>query len=658
MAKSRKGKPGPGLVQKALFLLSAVALLALFSLTWPQGYEEADIAPKSRKRSGKGKRKHKAEVTTEEPKLEENPSDHPAQDAAEEASPQVSEPQVHEDQQAAPNHMETVGEVEPSWIYCAGQWQECLCGGRVKWGNGDLWKMIEPPKGKSIHKVVCSIDVLGDIIPGDGGKHCQCEVTPGTEFYMQLNPMLMPRELADSTGSRLIASCEIFEEGQGTPAGRAQWQATEGFCSPAWEEKAGGDPTLKGGEKKVELSVLQELMQVRIDVRFVKTYERLVDHNDWIPEAFVNYYAGAPDGKHAMMSDELIRSVHLFSKQPIIVFHLGSLTPASWTPERFPRLLLYHLAPLGPKVQKSFNYNKIRSFLLSRVLVGVELDSDQFVAPGVDYMFNMTAREVTEDYPIPILPVHYFSFTQKDAPSNIWWRRFCQDPPKCKLHSMRWSHAHPTWTYWALPWFGKWLRRHFRDEQLREAPGKGPLRVADIPEDEDMLNVAAWEDKVTKQWCKFDNDRTEFEEFIKYEPSMGSRCPRGTGCANIMADSRFYPKGAAKAHFTAHNAKDPKETARWIDRINARYKKGLYPTKVIVYQGRLFANGAELRAEFPDMRGCALPLSMFDFLCVSLGGKLHLFTIFEIQATIHWRRHAIADWHERPWPQKARAYLR
>ena len=86
---------------------------------------------------------------------------------------------------------------------------------------------------------------------------------------------------------------------------------------------------------------------------------------------------------------------------------------------------------------------------------------------------------------------------------------------------------------------------------------------------------------------------------IKWDPSMGTKCPPGTGCSNIMADSRFYPKGAAKArrfqlpivpehqpknprrgcpetnleatqfataptqaHFTAHNAKDPKETAR------------------------------------------------------------------------------------------------
>ena len=31
-----------------------------------------------------------------------------------------------------------------------------------------------------------------------------------------------------------------------------------------------------------------------------------------------------------------------------------------------------------------------------------------------------------------------------------------------------------------------------------DAPG---LRVGDIPEDEDLLNVALWEERATKQWC-------------------------------------------------------------------------------------------------------------------------------------------------------------
>ena len=43
------------------------------------------------------------------------------------------------------------------------------------------------------------------------------------------------------------------------------------------------------------------------------------------------------------------------------------------------------------------------------------------------------------------------------APNTFEWLpgRFCPDPPKCELHSMRWSHAHPTWTFWALPWLGQ-----------------------------------------------------------------------------------------------------------------------------------------------------------------------------------------------------------
>lgn len=44
------------------------------------------------------------------------------------------------------------------------------------------------------------------------------------------------------------------------------------------------------------------------------------------------------------------------------------------------------------------------------------------------------------------------------------------------------AHAHPTWTYWALPFFGRWVRRHFRDERLpnvtfQGATNQGPVKV-------------------------------------------------------------------------------------------------------------------------------------------------------------------------------------
>lgn len=38
---------------------------------------------------------------------------------------------------------------------------------------------------------------------------------------------------------------------------------------------------------------------------------------------------------------------------------------------------------------------------------GIQLDSDQFVAPGVDELFQLAKREGSETYPLPILPVHF-----------------------------------------------------------------------------------------------------------------------------------------------------------------------------------------------------------------------------------------------------------
>lgn len=37
------------------------------------------------------------------------------------------------------------------------------------------------------------------------------------------------------------------------------------------------------------------------------------------------------------------------------------------------------------------------------------------------------------------------------------------------------AHAHPTWTFWALPFFGRWVRRHFRDELLPGTMFEGHL---------------------------------------------------------------------------------------------------------------------------------------------------------------------------------------
>jgi len=313
-----------------------------------------------------------------------------------------------------------------------------------------------------------------------------------------------------------------------------------------------------------------------------------------VARAFVNYYAGAPDGKHAAMTEELVESVHKFSSYPIVVFHFGSITPESWTPERFPRLVLIHAEPLPPGSGRSFNFNKMRAMLLARIRTGVQLDSDQFVAPGVDAIFDATEREVTKDYPMAILPAHFLDRTPRDT--GRYWERYCPKG-KCEFQTARWGHAHPTWTYWAAPFIGRWLRRNLRDETLppREDGRMIAMRVMrDVPEDEDLLNVATWEEGGHKQWCKLDLPGPEdFEGLLRTEPGA-DKCQ---GCGDIMSDRRFHPNGVAKAYYTAHHAVNPSRTREYVKRLQEF--RGM--SGAIGYKKQLFKNGEELRRAYPGI---------------------------------------------------------
>jgi len=240
---------------------------------------------------------------------------------------------------------------------------------------------------------------------------------------------------------------------------------------------------------------------------------------------------------------------------------------------------------------RSFNYNKYRAILLARVRTGIQLDSDQWVAPGVDAMFDTTVAEINRGYPMPILPVH---FLPNKGPSSggVWWPRFCNEDGSCPGQTMRWSHAHPTFTYFALPWLGKWLRRNLRDEVLPDKKGypASELRVLDVPEDEDLLNAGLWEDNATKQWCKFDvPDPSEF--YILLE---------GRNDGGVVGDARFYPDGAPLVFYTAHHAVDPEVSESLITELEKRQKAGtLLPP--ITYKGKFYRSGAELRKDHPDV---------------------------------------------------------
>jgi len=490
--------------------------------------------------------------------------------------------------------LSTAVEADLLWVFCAGQWQECMCHGAVRWGVPGKWHEISPVKEDEWNRVTCSIDKLPDVAPGDGTKHCQCGVQPGSAFARSMNPALLVQASGSMPQTQPTISCEIIKAGK--VAGQwaeSLWEATSAFCADEWDQP---NSDVMPGDRAMSLEVRRSLMQAWVDHRFANNYKRLFDTSGWAPRAFVNYYAGVPDGKHTKMTEQLINSVHAFSAEPIIVFHFGTQTPSDWNEGRWPRLVLVHAAPIPAEDGRSFNFNKLRTMLLARVRSGIVLDSDQFVAPGADALFQRTEQEITQDYAMPILPAHFLDRTPKDT--GAYWARYCPSDDDCRFQTARWGHAHPTWTHWALPWIGKWLRRNFLDEILppREDGAMSALRVVDVPEDEDLLNIATWEDGGTKQWCKYDIPSPyDFGELLDVKPGS-MEC---NNCGDIAGDSRWYPNGVARAFFTAHHAVDPENTKYYIEAIKEKQKEGPLPPP-IWYHGHFFATGQEMKAKYPD----------------------------------------------------------
>eukprot|EP00913_Durusdinium_trenchii_P007734 g7263.t1 len=199
------------------------------------------------------------------------------------------------------------------------------------------------------------------------------------------------------------------------------------------------------------------------------------EESEWIEEGFVTYMGGEVNSNYEWMATNLLRSTSLFSTRPIIVVVTDSSyrPPAWWA--KIPNVILFKMAS-GMAFPVSFNFNKIRSMIAARVIVGIQLDVDQLVAPGIDHVFRATRLQCTQKYPFPIMPVHWMSRdaeplgSQLHDPRDLWthssgsrgeqfyeYRLQMWDRP----HGMRWCHAHPTWTYWALLFLANVLLKRY-----------------------------------------------------------------------------------------------------------------------------------------------------------------------------------------------------
>lgn len=306
---------------------------------------------------------------------------------------------------------------------------------------------------------------------------------------------------------------------------------------------------------------------VFLDCEFVDNYLRWTnDTSDWLDDAYVTYLGGRQNSVFEWQTMNLIRSAHFFSSRPVVVVLFGTFVPPlAW--RAFPNVIVYRMHPGLPGV--SHNFNKIRAMIAARTLTGIELDTDQIVYTRMDTVFGATRRECTAFHPFPILPVHWMSRDAK-KPERYWQYAF---KGYDGVHTMRWCHAHPSWTYWALPFLADLLLERFEAQyaaqrrlrslpirvwNLTEIAGKQGLRaVLDgghrqervvlretwMEEDEDMLNVALWRAGVQKAWCKFDNYPQLYVKGREIPP-------------DLYRDSRWYPEGLPILFYSSHATKD------------------------------------------------------------------------------------------------------
>lgn len=99
---------------------------------------------------------------------------------------------------------------ESEWVFCSNQWQDCQCNSHMRrlgtkigsvlmpfaplrWGLGEKWKFLSPKVANSMTSVKlpgfhlphlrpdrCDVNTLGDPVPGEDGKHCECLVKHGS----------------------------------------------------------------------------------------------------------------------------------------------------------------------------------------------------------------------------------------------------------------------------------------------------------------------------------------------------------------------------------------------------------------------------------------------------------------------------------------------
>ncbi|CAE7390125.1 yqeH, partial [Symbiodinium necroappetens] len=503
----------------------------------------------------------------------------------------LSVPQV-QNASSAPLPGVTIREPKNIWLYCAAQWEECACDGKIRWGNAGSWQVVPWSVVTKSNRVKCQVGkepgfpALNDVRPGDDQKHCECQVNTASQMFTYINLLSLPKSDRKYIDVEPVASCGSFEQDT-SAAGQLLWEGIRGVCDQQWS------PPREPGSHALSGKEMTQAMRALASTAFAQNYQRLY-REGWLQRGFVSYFKGPPNSQQAQLMELLIDSVHQFSVYPIVVLHVGLAIPMHWTPRVFPRLVVLSVKELPSSVKACSAV--LQAALLSRVETGIFLSHDSLILPGIDRLYGTIASEVTEDHPWPIMPVHFLDKTMDD--NEPFWAHFCANQ-SCPRQSMRWSQLSLSWSRFSLPFIGSTLRAVFRDETFSgEAPYQ-PLRLRKAAGAEELLNVALWEAGAYKQWCKFDlPDISEVEEWLQL-PASTARCETSV-CAPLLGDRRFYPDGVPKVFAYLRFTTDLFRARRLKENIARKKAEHLLPYPILA--GKAYKNAAELRRDWPNLR--------------------------------------------------------
>lgn len=347
----------------------------------------------------------------------------------------------------------------------------------------------------------------------------------------------------------------------------------------------------KAAEALCEDSANWPYMQVWVDERFKHNYLKVYRSDGWAEQAWLLSVKAEPAKGSATtwnaLTERLVSSLHRFSSHPVIVVNFGEVRLPALSPDRFQNLVVLNARSLEER-GLPFSFNKIQAALLSRVKVGVMLDSDMVsLGPQADSLFDRTEQEVDKRYPYPIMPVHSLDRDPDNVDADLPNVKpfSCQN---CPSPTMRWGSGQLTWTFWSLPFLARW-----QAAKLAGRPEQG-IAMSDLGSDEELLNVALWSANATKEWCAWQPGGANIvwkNYFVQHPP----RYP-------YHEDPKRFPFGTPVAYFFAHSGNNLKDIDRTLTILEEQKRDNRKWPKAYYHNMNFYESFAELKAEFPDLQ--------------------------------------------------------